>query len=93
MAFDFATDNGPACTRCEGTIWTYTLQGARVSAECVSCTMLEVFQPATMPDNAIDMREAHDAMQAVNTPGFDCICGDDHDCRSTGCDENCPACN
>lgn len=22
-----------------------------------------------------------------------CTCGDDHDCRSTGCDDECPACN
>lgn len=22
-----------------------------------------------------------------------CICGDDHDCRSTGCDDACHACN
>ncbi len=91
-AFDFASDNGPHCEYCKSTIWTYTIGASRITAKCVSCLVLEHFQPAVMPDNAINCRKAHEAARTVETPGFDCICGPDHDCRATGCDENCPSC-
>ena len=49
MTFDFATDNGPPCHACAGTIYTYRVSPihnpndlqpamtAAVSADCVGC--------------------------------------------------------
>ncbi len=36
---------------------------------------------------------ANDDMEAVAALAVECICGDEHDCRSTGCDDACPACS
>lgn len=38
-------------------------------------------------------RDAAKAIEAARAARLACTCGDDHDCRSTGCDDNCAACN
>ena len=37
--------------------------------------------------------DEREAQRAVRVAALVCVCGPDHDCRATGCDEECEACN
>ncbi len=61
-----------------------------------TCDLVRVFPP---PGDA-DPFNANDAHlprfsapdDTIDTPGYYCVCGDDHDCNN-GCDSDCPACS
>ena len=62
MKQHFHSDNGAACWRCDGTIYTYTVDEyvTYVGARCVSCQADNMFYPpAAKLDTAADVSAAH----------------------------------
>lgn len=63
----------------------YNLDLAKAFADCLAVDMQLDYRArvslVSVTPAAIDPRQPA------------CTCGDDHDCRSTGCDDECPACN
>lgn len=67
MKIHFHSDNGAPCWRCDGTIYTYTVDSyvSFVAARCVSCRADNMFFPLKpfAPEKAADVSAAHRATQ------------------------------
>lgn len=60
-ARSFATDNGPECPHCTGTVYLYAVEGeGEVGfAHCVGCRTAVVFK-VDAPETPREMREMHE---------------------------------
>jgi hypothetical protein len=61
MKTDFHSDNGAPCWRCNGTIYTYTVddQVTYVGARCIGCGADNMFYPSSAVDTAAFVSWAH----------------------------------
>jgi hypothetical protein len=61
VKMNFHSDNGAACWRCSGTIYTYTVDDTvtYVDARCVSCGADNMFYPRSAVDTPQHVSWAH----------------------------------
>ncbi len=87
----------PACNGSRIVLVTHNVDGSLcdlpATDTCPTCNGTgETADDLTTPDETPAEAIARVTAEYKAREGVACICGPDHDCRATGCDDACPSC-